>query len=78
MTRGRFAAVLALLNPSGAAPFFLLVAYNAPHSPREASAAHMARFAHVQPEWQQRYLAVVSQMDDGVGAIAEVRGRGVV
>ena len=50
-------------------PFFLLLAYNAPHSPREASPAHRARFAHVQPWWVGKYYATVAQMDDGVGNV---------
>lgn len=58
-----------------AAPFFLYLAYNAPHSPRRASDAYIERFAHM--EWSSKrrvYAAVIATLDDNIGRVTEVHG----
>ena len=54
-------------------PFFLYVAYNAPHYPMHAPPQYMERFAHL--PWDRRVTAaMIAAVDDGVGAImAELR-----
>jgi arylsulfatase A-like enzyme len=52
-------------------PFFLYVAYNAPHYPIHAPAKYMERFAHLAPE-RRTYAAMIAAVDDGIG---EIRGR---
>ena len=50
------------------APFLCYVPYNAPHYPMHAPQVHMDRFAHL-PWDQQVMAAMISCLDDGVGAI---------
>ncbi len=50
-------------------PFFLYLAYNAPHTPLQASEKYLSRFQHIQNEKRRTYAAMVSAVDDGVGAI---------
>ncbi len=58
-------------------PFFLYVAYNAPHYPMHAPKEYMDRFAHL-PWDRQVMAAMISAVDDGVGAImAEVTRQGL-
>ncbi len=49
-------------------PFFLYVAYNAPHYPMHAPQQYMDRFAHL-PWDRQVMAAMISAVDDGVGEI---------
>ena len=59
------------------APFFLYVAYNAPHYPMHAPQKYMDRFTHL--SWDRQVMAaMLSAVDDGVGAImAEVERLGL-
>jgi arylsulfatase A-like enzyme len=52
-----------------AKPFFLYLAYNAPHSPLQASEKYLARFAGIQNEKRRTYAAMVSAVDDGAGKV---------
>ncbi|MEM8944526.1 MAG: sulfatase-like hydrolase/transferase [Planctomycetota bacterium] len=52
-------------------PFFLYVAYNAPHAPLQAPADDIARYAHI-GEWKRRiYATMVDVMDRGIGEIVK-------
>jgi arylsulfatase A-like enzyme len=51
-------------------PFFGYVAYNAPHYPMHAPEKYRARFSHL-PWDKQIYAAMMSAVDDGVGAILD-------
>ena len=48
-------------------PFFLYLAYNAPHTPLQATQEYLSRFDHMEDEKRQTYAAMVSAVDDGVG-----------
>ncbi|MCG8307130.1 MAG: sulfatase-like hydrolase/transferase [Cytophagales bacterium] len=50
-------------------PFFLYLAYNAPHTPLQATKKYLDRFAHIEDEKRRTYAAMVSSVDDGVGLI---------
>ncbi len=50
-------------------PFFLYVAYNAPHTPIQAPESYLAKFASITDERRRQYAAMVSAMDDGVGTV---------
>lgn len=50
-------------------PFFLYLAYNAPHSPLQAPENYLNRFSHIQDPKRKIYAAMVSAVDDGVGLI---------
>lgn len=59
-------------------PFFLYLAYNAPHTPLQASAKYVARYRHVEDKGTRVYAAMVSALDDGVGRIrAKLRAEGL-
>jgi len=50
-------------------PFFLYVAYNAPHTPLQASKKYLDRYSHIKNKKRKTYAAMVSAVDDGVGQI---------
>ncbi len=50
-------------------PFFLYVAFRAPHTPLDAPASYMKRFPGPMPERRRAALAMLSAVDDGVGRI---------
>ena len=52
-------------------PFFLYVAYRAPHTPLDAPAKYTRRFPGPMPERRRQALAMLSAVDDGVGLIHE-------
>jgi arylsulfatase A-like enzyme len=53
-------------------PFFLYLAYNAPHAPMQAPDAELARFAHIRNEKRRTYAAMLSIVDQGVGQILDL------
>ncbi len=50
-------------------PFFLMVAYNAVHSPLQGADAYMQRFAHIEDIHRRIFAAMLANLDDGVGEI---------
>ena len=50
-------------------PFFLYLAYNAPHSPLQAPAALIEKHGHVQQTERRAYLAMVDALDQNVGRL---------
>jgi len=50
-------------------PFFLYLAYNAPHAPLQATPKYLDRFANIQNTKRKTYAAMVSAVDDGVGLL---------
>lgn len=50
-------------------PFFLYLAYNAPHTPLQATEKYLSRFSHIENEKRKTYAAMVSAVDDGVGDV---------
>jgi arylsulfatase A-like enzyme len=59
-------------------PFFLTVSYHAPHTPLQATARYLQRYANIEDQGTRIYAAMVSAMDDGVGRIMEtLRQRGL-
>lgn len=62
----------------GDQPFFLYLAYNAPHAPLQASEKYLARFPHIADIKRRTYAAMISAVDDGVGRILdELDRRGI-
>lgn len=53
-------------------PFFLYLAYNAPHAPLQATAIYLSRFTHIEDPKRKTYAAMVSAVDDGVGALLDL------
>lgn len=59
-------------------PFFLYVAYNAPHSPLQAPKEAIERYSHIQERKRRLYAAMVDAMDAGIGkVIAAVEEKGI-
>lgn len=52
-----------------AKPFFLYLAFNAPHAPYEAPAEEIANFAHIKDAKRRTYAAMVSVMDRTIGRV---------
>lgn len=52
-------------------PFFLYLAYNAPHSPLQATQEYLDRFPNILDENRKTYSAMVSAVDDGVGRLLD-------
>lgn len=50
-------------------PFFLTVSYNAVHSPLQGADKYMEKFASIQDIHRRIFAAMLSHMDDSVGAI---------
>ena len=50
-------------------PFFLYAPFNAPHTPFQATQKYLDRFSSVKDERRRVYMAMVSALDDAVGAI---------
>jgi uncharacterized sulfatase len=52
-------------------PFFLYVAYRAPHTPLDAPKQYTDRFPGEMPARRRQALAMISAVDDGVGLITD-------
>lgn len=52
-------------------PFFLYIAYRAPHVPLDAPPKYLKRFPGEMPERRRQALAMISATDDGVGLITK-------
>ena len=49
--------------------FFIYLAYNAPHTPLQATEKYLKRFTNIKNKKRRTYAAMVSAMDDGVGRV---------
>lgn len=52
-------------------PFFMYLAYNAPHTPLQATEKYLSRFSNVKDKKRRTYAAMVSAMDDGIGQVLD-------
>ena len=52
-------------------PFFIYLAYNAPHGPLQATEKYLNRFKHIKDRKRRTYAAMVSAVDDGVGLVLD-------
>ncbi|WNJ19066.1 sulfatase-like hydrolase/transferase [Pontibacter sp. G13] len=52
-------------------PFFLYVAYNAPHQPLQAPKEDIARYAHIEDKKRRTYAAMIDVMDRGIGEVVQ-------
>lgn len=60
------------------APFFLYLAYNAPHAPLQATEKYLSRYPDIKDEKRKTFAAMVSAVDDGVGEILKsLRNSGI-
>lgn len=52
-------------------PFFLYLAYNAPHTPLQAEAADYAALEHIADHTERTYAAMLGGLDRGVGQVLD-------
>ena len=52
-------------------PFFLFLAYNAPHTPLQAKELDLEHYQHIPDEKRRTYLAMVHAVDRGVGKVVK-------
>lgn len=52
-------------------PFFLYLAYNAPHVPLQAKEEDLAKFAHIKDEHRRTYAAMVYAVDRGINTVVK-------
>lgn len=50
-------------------PFFLYLAYNAPHTPLQAPESWLQRFSQIEDPKRRAYAAMVAALDEGVGKV---------
>lgn len=59
-------------------PFFLYLSFNAVHTPMHATEAKLREFASIEDERRRQYAAMMSSMDDAIGAVlAKLREAGL-
>jgi len=59
----------------GNQPFMLYLAYNAPHTPLQATEKYLSRFPNIEDKKRRTYAAMVSCVDDGVGRVMDTLKR---
>ena len=59
-------------------PFFIYLAYNAPHGPLQATEKYLKRYSHIKKKNRRTYAAMISAVDDGVGnIISKLKEKGI-
>ncbi|KWF75622.1 sulfatase [Burkholderia cepacia] len=58
-------------NANGDQPFFLYLAYNAPHWPLQVEQRYYDRFANIDDPVRRTLVAMISELDDGVGRVLD-------
>jgi arylsulfatase A-like enzyme len=59
-------------------PWFLYLAFNAPHTPLQATRKHLDRVSHISDPQRRTYAAMVAAMDDAIGVVlAQLRADGL-
>ena len=64
-------AVALMKGRDKAKPMFLYVAFNAPHTPLQATEKYLDRYADMSDGSRKQFAAMVSAVDDGVGKILD-------
>ena len=67
-------AALDFVRRNAAQPFFLYLAYNAPHGPLQAPPEHLDRVDSIADTRRRTYAAMVTALDDGVGRLVAALG----
>ncbi len=74
LTRNITREAAAFIAAHDGRPFFAYVPYNAVHNPLQAPAEYVRRFSNADPQ-RNTYLAMLSILDEGVGAILDTLDR---
>jgi arylsulfatase A-like enzyme len=70
-TLAEHAAEYVRLQADDPRPFFLYLAFNAPHTPMHALEADLARFEHIENKRRRQYAAMLYAMDRGIGRVLD-------
>ncbi|MEC7187128.1 MAG: sulfatase-like hydrolase/transferase [Pseudomonadota bacterium] len=62
---------LSFIDRHAESPFFLYLSHIAPHTPLQTTAGYLDRYGHVQDMPSRVYAAMVSALDDSVGAVVQ-------
>ena len=62
---------LSFIDRHAESPFFLYLSHIAPHTPLQTTTGYLDRYGHVQDMPTKIYAAMVSALDDSVGAVVE-------
>ena len=62
---------VAFIEANKAKPFFLYLAFNAVHTPMQADDPRLKKFAAIKDKQRQTYAAMMSAMDDAIGAVVK-------
>ncbi len=62
-------------HAGGTKPFFLYVAFNAPHTPLQATEPWLTRFASIADKKRRTHVAMIAHMDDAIGRIVAALDR---
>lgn len=60
---------VAFIERNKARPWFLYLAFNADHTPMEATDKHLTRFQHIQDPLRRTFAAMHSALDDNIGRV---------
>jgi len=66
---GRRAEDFVSRNAASNTPYFLFLAFSAPHDPFQVTEKYYARFPHIESEQLRIYAAMISALDDAVGQV---------
>lgn len=64
-------AVRYIEQQDGRQPFYLYLAFNAPHTPYQAPQEYIDRFAHIEEPTRRTYAAMVACLDEQVGRVIQ-------
>ncbi len=59
----------AFIKSNSSQPWFLYLAFNAPHTPHQPTAEREKQFTHIADAQRRKYLAQVSLLDDAIGTV---------
>ena len=65
------AEAVAFIERNKAEPFFLYLAYNAPHSPNQVTREHLQKTEHIEQAGRAVYGAMIAGMDTGIGKVID-------
>jgi arylsulfatase A-like enzyme len=60
---------IAFIEVNKSKPFFLYLAFNAVHTPMQANDSRLKKFQDIKDEKRRTYAAMMSAMDDAIGAV---------
>lgn len=69
------AAASIIKSHNSDSPLFLYVPFNAPHTPLQATEAHLERNAHIEEKNRRTFAAMVTNMDDAIGEIVDAANK---